>query len=159
MARGAQGTDAGGRRGIRRRADQGQGKQDKEPKRCRGERGPGLPSRKPWPRSRSPSSLPSSGPAIEISVEKRDEHRKRVALRNLLVELEHELRLTAEQRDKLGESLATHWDPALGSAGSFLDEERIFPEIPDPVIVPFLTETQKAAWKSSRRGHGVRPGR
>jgi hypothetical protein len=85
-------------------------------------------------------------------LEKRNEHRKQVALRQLLVELEHELRLTAEQRDKLGESLSSHWTPCWDSTGSFFDEDRIFPEIPDPVIVPFLTATQKAAWEKLEKG-------
>jgi hypothetical protein len=88
-------------------------------------------------------------------VQKRSEHRKQVAIRNLLAELEHELRLTAEQRDKVGESLSSHWDADWDIAGGiFLDfaANRIFPMLPDPVIVPFLTEKQKAAWDKLEKG-------
>ena len=83
---------------------------------------------------------------------KRAEHRKRVTIRNLLVELEHDLRLTADQRDKLGESLATHWDPIWEEAGSFFEGDRMFPELPDPVILPLLTGTQKTAWNKLQKG-------
>lgn len=87
--------------------------------------------------------------------QKRTEHRKQMAIRNLLAELEHELRLTAEQRDKIGESLSSHWDPKWNiSGGIFLDfeENRVFPELPDPVIVPFLAGRQKAAWDKLEKG-------
>jgi hypothetical protein len=90
-------------------------------------------------------------------VQKRTEHRKQVAIRNLLAELEHELRLTAEQLDKIGASLSSHWDPKWDMAGEILldfEEDRVFPELPDPVIVPFLTERQKAAWDQLEKGAG-----
>jgi hypothetical protein len=86
-------------------------------------------------------------------VQKRTDYRKQVAIRNLLTELEHELRLTAEQRDKIGGSISSHWDPKWDMAGGFFFEEnQVFPELPDPVIVPFLTGKQKAAWGKLEKG-------
>ncbi len=86
-------------------------------------------------------------------VEKRTAHRKQVAIRGLLARLEQKLRLTADQRDKLGESLSSHWDPSWDNAVVLVGMNSNFPEIPDPVILPFLTETQKAAWKAIEKGN------
>jgi hypothetical protein len=85
-------------------------------------------------------------------VEKRTAHRKQVAMRGMLARLEQKLRLTAEQRDKLGESLSAHWDPGWDNAVVLIGTSTNLPDIPDPVILPFLTETQKAAWKAIEKG-------
>jgi hypothetical protein len=85
-------------------------------------------------------------------VAKRTAHRKQVAIRGLLARLEQKLRLTTEQRDKLGESLSSHWEPSWEHAVVLIGTNSNFPEIPDPVILPFLTESQKAAWKAIDKG-------
>jgi hypothetical protein len=85
-------------------------------------------------------------------IEKRTAHRKQVAMRGMLARLEQKLRLTAEQRDKLGESLSSHWNPSWDNAVVLIGTNSNLPDIPDPVILPFLTETQKAAWKAIEKG-------
>lgn len=85
-------------------------------------------------------------------VEKRRAHRKQVALRGMLARLEQKLRLTAEQRDKLGESLSAHWDPSWENAVVLVGTTTNFPAIPDPLILPVLTEMQKAMWKAIEKG-------
>lgn len=90
-------------------------------------------------------------------VQKRSEHRKQAAIRILLAALDQELRLAAAQCEKIGASLASHWDPKWDIAGEvFADfaEDRSFPELPDAVIVPFLTQRQKAAWEQLPKGAG-----
>jgi hypothetical protein len=85
-------------------------------------------------------------------VAKRTAHRKQAAIRGMLARLEQKLRLTADQRDKLGESLSAHWNPSWDNAVVLIGTNSNFPEIPDPVILPFLTESQKAAWKAIDKG-------
>ncbi len=81
--------------------------------------------------------------------DKRAAHRKDMAVRNLVAELDERLVLTAEQRDKLVESLASHWQDAWAqSIQMLLQSNQYLPSIPDQHVVPFLNEKQKAAWRN-----------
>src|SRR5262245_10352310 len=74
---------------------------------------------------------------------KRVASRKQMALDNLVARLDQDLVLTSEQRDKLIESLASHWDDAWSqSLQMFMNMENYFPNIPDNLVVPLLTENQ-----------------
>jgi hypothetical protein len=79
--------------------------------------------------------------------EKRTAHRKQVAIRNLIVLLDQNLVLSAEQRDKISESLSLNWDDSwCQSLDIFLNGNPFCPDLPEKFVVPFLTETQKKAW-------------
>ena len=83
---------------------------------------------------------------------KRAAGRKRLALRNLVARLDHDLVLSPEQRDKLSESLSANWDDAWGqSLEMYLYDNNFFPQISDQYVVPFLNESQKKVWKGAQR--------
>lgn len=86
-------------------------------------------------------------------VDRRAARRKQVAIRGLAARLEQELRLTAQQRDKISESLAAHWDSRWAIGAILLDSNAALPEIPGPVILPILTGTQRSAWARLAKGH------
>jgi hypothetical protein len=89
---------------------------------------------------------PEQWARYQQELKKRSAHRKRTAVRNLLAHLDRALGLTERQRDQIGESLDTHWDENWNSIALLLDDGE-YPEIPDPLIVPFLTQVQSASWK------------
>lgn len=82
--------------------------------------------------------------------------RKRVALENLLVRLDHDLALGDDQRTGLRNELAAHWDeswcPTIEYAARFGQDS--LPNIPDPRVVPLLTAAQRAVWATLPRRHG-----
>jgi hypothetical protein len=102
------------------------------------------------------SRLPAEQVArYQEELTKRAAGRKRLALRNLVARLDHDLVLSPEQRDKLGESLSAHWDDAWGqSLEMFLYDNNYFPPISDQYVVPFLNESQKKIWGSAQRFQG-----
>ncbi len=86
---------------------------------------------------------------------KRAAGRKRLALRNLIARLDHDLILSPDQRDKLSESLSAHWDDSWGqSLEMFLYDNNYFPPIADQYVSPFLNDSQRKIWKGSQRFQG-----
>ena len=58
--------------------------------------------------------------------------------------------LSAEQREKLSESLLKHWQDGWTQTVEMLQSnEQIIPNIPDPAITPFLNNKQKHVWQSA----------
>jgi hypothetical protein len=89
---------------------------------------------------------PEQWDRLQDQIDRRHEHRKRSVIRSLLVSLDELLVLSAGQLDQLERSLTSHWDPRW-EAETVLSDHQPFPELPDKLIVPFLTEAQTAAWK------------
>ena len=86
---------------------------------------------------------------------KRAAGRKRLALRNLVARLDHDLVLSPDQREKLGNSLSTHWDESWGqSLEMFLYDNNYFPPIADQYVTPFLNASQNKIWKSTQKFNG-----
>lgn len=89
-------------------------------------------------------------------LDRRVASRKQVALDNLVAKLDQDLVLSAEQREKIGGALASNWNAAWGqSLQMLMNIEHFFPDIPDKLIAPFLTENQKAAWRRIPRNQNV----
>jgi hypothetical protein len=86
--------------------------------------------------------------------DKRNAHRQRVTVLNLVVLLDEHLMLTAEQRDKLVEALSVKYQ-GRGWGGQALDlfqhNPQYLPAIPDQQIVPILNSTQKTIWQSAQK--------
>jgi hypothetical protein len=79
---------------------------------------------------------------------RRGSHRKQVAIRNLVVKLDHELILDSAQRDKLAEALKAHWSDSWSqSLDALVYDYAFIPNIPSDVVVPLLNDTQKKIWK------------
>ncbi len=89
---------------------------------------------------------PEQWARYQDEIRKRAAHRKQTAVRSLLAQLDQVLYLTPDQRNKIGDSLVAHWIDTWNCQEA-IDDNLAFPQIPDPVIVPFLTAVQKTVWK------------
>jgi hypothetical protein len=103
-----------------------------------------------------PLLIPDQAARYKDELEKRVASRKQVALDNLVAKLDQDLVLSPEQREKISSSLASHWDDAwCQSLQMLMNIENFFPNIPDNLIVPYLTEHQKTAWQRIPRNQSV----
>ncbi|MCH5375468.1 MAG: hypothetical protein JJ992_15970 [Planctomycetes bacterium] len=90
--------------------------------------------------------------AYQDECERRDAHRKHAAVLNLVARLDEELLLSAEQRDKLMESLRSHYQDGWGqSLTVLLNNRQYLPSIPDQYVVSILNETQRAVWQGAQK--------
>lgn len=72
---------------------------------------------------------------------------RQAVILNLVAKLDQDLCLSADQRDKLRESLTAHWDDSwCQSLQMFMQENQYFPQIPDQFVSPFLNPVQKRVW-------------
>jgi hypothetical protein len=85
----------------------------------------------------------------QAELTKRAAARKRLALRNLVARLDHDLFLSPDQRDKISDSLSTRWDDSwVQSIQMFMNNNNYLPQIPDPCVAPFLNDSQVKIWKT-----------
>jgi hypothetical protein len=92
----------------------------------------------------------------KAELEKRTASRKQVVIDNLVVKLDGDLVLTSEQRIKLIEALSASWkDSWCQSLEMLMNIDSFFPNIPDQVITPILTENQKEVWRRIPRNSNV----
>jgi hypothetical protein len=99
---------------------------------------------------------PAQRARYQEEIDKRVANRKQVALDNLVAKLDSDLVLTAAQRDKISESLKSHWNDSWSQSMQMLmNIEHFFPNIPDNLIVPFLTDNQKKSWQRIPRNQNV----
>jgi hypothetical protein len=91
----------------------------------------------------------------QAELAKRAAARKRVALRNLVARLDHDLILSPDQRARISESLAAHWDDSWGqSIEMFMNDNNFLPQIPDRLVEPVLNESQVKIWKTTPKYQG-----
>jgi hypothetical protein len=82
--------------------------------------------------------------------------RKRVAARNVVAILDRELMLSAEQRDKLIESLSEGWEDTWVTSLQVLEYgTQFFPNIPDKFVLPHLNDAQKKIWQRIPKNQSV----
>jgi hypothetical protein len=99
---------------------------------------------------------PKQAAKYRDETEKRAADRKRVALDNVVAKLDQDLVLDSDQRRKISASLSEHWNDAwCPSLQMLMNIESFFPNIPDNLIVPFLTEHQKASWQRIPRNQNM----
>ena len=85
---------------------------------------------------------------------RRKEDRKLVTIQNLVARLDEELILTGEQRQKLTDSLAKHWQEAWEqSLEMFQYNTNGIPNVPDQNVIPFLNKTQISVWHGIQRNN------
>jgi hypothetical protein len=88
----------------------------------------------------------------QTEVNKRKDHLRQVTIQIIVARLDEQLVLTAEQRDKLAESLARDWREAWGQAWSmFANNNQCLPNLPERTVVPVLNETQKRVWGAAAK--------
>ena len=99
---------------------------------------------------------PAQRARYKEEIDKRIANRKQVALDNLVAKLDSDLVLTALQREKISESLSSHWNDSWSQSMQMLmNIEHFFPNIPDNLVAPFLTENQKKSWQRIPRNQNV----
>jgi hypothetical protein len=99
----------------------------------------------------SPERLES----YRLNLERRAANQKQAAMRYLLATLDRELLLSAQQRDKLTESLSSHWDDAWCHAMALnLMGNACIPDIPDELVIAYLSDPQKTSWLGLERNVG-----
>jgi hypothetical protein len=76
-------------------------------------------------------------------VASRDEDRKRAGVLALVAKLDGLLVLSSGQREQLGASLSSHFNEAWLDAAA---PETDLPSLPDNLILPILTRTQREVW-------------
>jgi hypothetical protein len=80
---------------------------------------------------------------------RREAHRKRVVILNMVAQLDHKLYLTAEQRDKIAASLESKWRAKWlrwpTATGHQFDQQYV-PAIPDKLVTPHLSKLQSKIW-------------
>jgi hypothetical protein len=90
--------------------------------------------------------------SYRAEIEARSAEQKRVALVNLLARLDQALILSPEQRDKLKESLSSHWnEPWAQGFQSFNLDDQYLPMVPDSLVSTFLNDEQKQVWAGTQK--------
>lgn len=85
---------------------------------------------------------------------KRSEHRKRVAILNLVARLDADLLLTSSQRDQFTKLLEAKWNAAWGqSLGLLTDDSNFMPELPQEEVDRILSPTQRVAMAALQYEH------
>ena len=89
-----------------------------------------------------------------IELDRKEEDRKEVGVLNIAANLERQLNLGPEQREKLCESLRKYWDdrdlPSLENSSVY---DLYTPLLADAAIVPWLDDHQARIWRSLRKYH------
>jgi hypothetical protein len=94
----------------------------------------------------------SQSESYRAEIEARSAEQKRVAVVNLLAKLDQALILSLEQRDKIKESLSSHWnEPWAQGFQSFNLDDQYLPMVPDPLISTFLNDEQKKVWAGTQK--------
>ena len=90
-------------------------------------------------------------------LERRKEDRKQVTIRNLVAKLDEDLVLTAEQRQKLVDSLSKNWDNAWAQSLEMFqyNNNDSFPNVPDQFVTPFLNKTQTLVWQGITKNNNT----
>jgi hypothetical protein len=75
---------------------------------------------------------------------------------NLIVRLDRDLVLTSQQRSKLADALLANWKDSWGQSLDMLQDlnNNVFPNIPDQVVAPVLTDLQKEVWRRIPKNTG-----
>jgi len=92
----------------------------------------------------------------EIELGKRNANRRQSALHYLVDAMDRDLFLTDQQRARLAESLAAHWDESWCTSLEYvLYGNQFYPVGIDPFVMPFLDDTQKRVWQGTQKVGGI----
>jgi hypothetical protein len=87
--------------------------------------------------------------------DKRSANRKQAALAFLVDALDHDLVLSREQREKVAEALAEHWDDGWCIYMEYLlSGNQFYPIDLDRYVIPLLNNNQKKVWQGVQRVQG-----
>lgn len=79
--------------------------------------------------------------------------RKQTAIIGLVARLDDQLYLTAEQRDKIAESISLKWQDGWEKWTQMARAwgDRYFPQVPDQLVAPHLSQEQKSVWRTLQK--------
>ncbi len=98
---------------------------------------------------------PDQWSRYQAEADKRALARKEIGLKYLLEALDRDLYLSDQQREKVAESLAVHWDDGWGMYLEYvLQGNQFYPMAIDPYVSPILNEHQQKVWQSTQRVSG-----
>ncbi|MGP0065424.1 MAG: hypothetical protein ACLQGP_17700 [Isosphaeraceae bacterium] len=93
--------------------------------------------------------------AFQEDLGRRESSRKQAGVEFLVAILDRELRLSGPQRDQLEHSLSAHWDSRWYWALEVtLGGNACVPPIPDELVRPYLSETQRGIWSRTYKFEG-----
>jgi hypothetical protein len=99
---------------------------------------------------------PAQKARYKEEIEKRATSRKQVVIDNLVAKLDQDLVLNSDQRTRLVEALSANWKDAWGqSLEMLMNIDNVFPNIPDQVVAPILTDNQREVWRRIPRNQNV----
>jgi hypothetical protein len=99
---------------------------------------------------------PDQQARLRKELEERAASRRQVFVDNLVAKLDGDLVLTADQRDRLVKALSANWNDAWGQSLQMLQNlDSFFPNIPDQVVAPILTDNQKEVWRRIPKNQNV----
>lgn len=90
--------------------------------------------------------------AYSAQREKRDAFRKETIIENIVAKIDEHLDLTPEQSARIRKSMNKKWNDDLAPTLHVLTQmSNYLPAVPDNHVVPFLTSSQRTAWKSIQK--------
>lgn len=89
---------------------------------------------------------PDQWARYRAEIESRDLDRKEAAILRIVAELDHDLYLSARQRDQLRSALALNWSDAWSIAVDVPDVRRTLGASLHPHVVPLLSAPQNESW-------------
>jgi hypothetical protein len=88
----------------------------------------------------------------EAEVEKRNANRRQSALHYLVDAMDRDMYLSDQQRDKLTESLSSHWDDSWCTSLEYmLYGNQFYPTGIDAYVIPILDDTQQRVWQGTQK--------
>ena len=96
---------------------------------------------------------------FQRELDKRNLDRTQAAAHILVAQLDRDLNLSAEQREKLTESLTSHWNAAWAQQFEvFLQQGNQFaPNLTVKLVAPFLSQEQRRIWRGSQANQANQP--
>ena len=94
--------------------------------------------------------------ALQADRLRREASRKEAGVPLLVAIIDRQLLLTGRQRRQIADSLSAHWDDRWCDAleATFTMGTR-WPDVPDPLVTPFLSSTQLETWRQVPRIRGL----
>lgn len=95
---------------------------------------------------------PEQAARYQHELDRRAADKKSVAIQNIVVRIDQELVLASDQREALARALDKDWKPAWGgNLESYMYGNDLLPALPQKLIEPILTPTQKKVWAGSQK--------
>jgi hypothetical protein len=100
----------------------------------------------------APHLTPEQRALYEAEVKRQSDRQKRAATRLLVAAIDDDLTLSADQRERLERAVDEKWNDSWRRALAVAQFGRQYlPALPDPVVLPILTDRQKSLWDAQKR--------